>query len=72
MNSSESNIGHSFQLAISILTAGIIMIFRPYKRNKHNFVEFIIFLVLAAMAGDYIVFKDAYELDASIYKLHDE
>ena len=51
MHSSGSYIGHSFQLAISILTAGIIMIFRPYKRNIHNFVEFMIFLTLAAMAG---------------------
>ena len=58
MNSSESNIGHSFQLAISILTAGIIMIFRPYKRNVHNFVEFTIFLLLATMAVINVVLKD--------------
>ena len=58
MHPSESNIGHTFQLAISILTAGIIMIFRPYKRNIHNFVEFTIFLILASMALINVVFKD--------------
>ena len=61
IHSSGSYIGHSFQLAISILTAGIIMIFRPYKRNIHNFVEFTIFLILATMAVINVVFKDAYE-----------
>ena len=64
MHPSETLIGYSIQLAIRILTAGIIMIFRPYKRNIHNFVEFTIFLILATM----VVFnEDAYEFTLLFY-----
>ena len=66
MHPNETFIGHSFQLAISILTAGIIMIFRPYKRNIHNFVEFTIFLLLATMAVNNVVLKGPNETYVSI------
>ena len=39
------------QTSLCAMAGGSIMIFRPYRKNVHNFSEFLIFLILAVMSG---------------------
>ena len=40
----------AFQLIVFVITGGVIIIFRPYKRNIHNFSEFLLISILAAIS----------------------
>ena len=39
------------QISIFVITAGAITIFRPYRKNIHNFLDFLLFLILALLSG---------------------
>ena len=41
----------SIQTSLCAMAGGSIIIFRPYRKNVHNFSEFLIFLILAVMSG---------------------
>ena len=40
----------AFQLIVFVITGGVIIIFRPYKRNIHNFSEFLLISILTAIS----------------------
>ena len=43
-------IAFALQLIVFVITGGVIIIFRPYKRNIHNFSEFLLISILAAIS----------------------
>ena len=43
------------QISVFVVAGGAIMIFRPYRKNIHNFSEFLLFLILALLSGIAII-----------------
>ena len=58
-------IAFALQLIVFVITGGVIIIFRPYKRNIHNFSEFLLISILAVIN----ILPLVLELRSTVYSL---